>query len=79
MSQKQSKKMNKEKLQTLEEFNQEQLKRYFKDKHPVKKNGIACPECGEELMDTNPSFRLLSYPPQTSVHCICGYKGHRIY
>ena len=41
-------------------------------------NGIACPECGEELLDTNPDTMLLSAPPQFRVHCSsCAYTGTR--
>jgi hypothetical protein len=42
-------------------------------------NGIACPKCGNELMDTNPMMTLTSYPAQKDVHCPkCEYKGYRI-
>ncbi len=42
-------------------------------------NGIACPKCGNELMDTNPMMTLTSHPAQKSVHCSkCEYKGYRI-
>jgi hypothetical protein len=27
-------------------------------------NGIACPKCGEELLDTKPNETLASMPPQ---------------
>jgi hypothetical protein len=41
-------------------------------------NGIACPECGWELLDSNPSEMLLSNPPQFRVHCsFCDYHGTR--
>lgn len=41
-------------------------------------NGIACPECGEELLDTNPNEMLLAAPPQFKVHCpFCEYSGTR--
>jgi DNA-directed RNA polymerase subunit RPC12/RpoP len=44
---------------------------------PVK-NGIACPNCGSELMDSNPSICLTSHPPQWAIHCPeCGYSGTR--
>jgi predicted RNA-binding Zn-ribbon protein involved in translation (DUF1610 family) len=44
-----------------------------------KPNGIACPKCGEELMDTNPNMTLTSHPAQKNVHCPkCGYTGYRI-
>ena len=64
-------------LKTLDEFNEarvqehEALNRY---PHP---NGIACPQCGAELMDTNP-YVLSSNPPKKNVHCEkCGWKGYR--
>ena len=38
----------------------------------------ACPECQHELMDSNPSVCLTSWPPQYMVHCPnCGYTGSR--
>ena len=42
-------------------------------------NGIACPECGEELLDSNPMVTLTSMPAQKNVHCSkCDYVGYRI-
>jgi len=42
-------------------------------------NGIACPECGNELMDSNPMMTLTSHPAKKDVHCPkCEYKGYRI-
>lgn len=44
-------------------------------------NGIACPKCGEELLDTQPSETLTSIPPQKNVGCSskkCDYLGYRI-
>lgn len=44
---------------------------------PVK-NGIACPECGEELFDSDPYCMLTSCPPKYRVNCDeCGYIGYR--
>lgn len=41
-------------------------------------NGIACPECGGELWDSNPTFVLDSCPPRKEIHCpACGYRGCR--
>ena len=38
-----------------------------------------CPECGEELMDSNPNMTLTSYPAKKSIHCSkCTYQGYRI-
>jgi C4-type Zn-finger protein len=44
-------------------------------------NGIACPKCGEELLDTQPNVTLSSMPPQKNVGCSsknCDYTGYRI-
>ena len=42
------------------------------------KNGIACPQCGRELLDTTPNLVLTSYPPKKNIHCgNCEYKGYR--
>ena len=41
-------------------------------------NGIACPNCDEELMDSNPMITLTSNPPQKNVCCSsCDYVGYR--
>ena len=42
-------------------------------------NGIACPDCGSELFDSDPRYTLASNPPQKNVHCDeCGFRGYRI-
>ena len=44
-------------------------------------NGIACPKCGEELLDTKPNETLTSMPPKKNVGCSskkCDYMGYRI-
>jgi uncharacterized protein with PIN domain len=44
-------------------------------------NGIACPKCGEELLDTKPNEILTSIPPQKSIRCAnkeCNFVGYRI-
>lgn len=42
-------------------------------------NGIACPECGEELYDSDPGQTLTSHPPKKRIHCSnCTYNGTRI-
>ena len=66
-------KMNK--LKTLEEHNTEALKPKVEPKY---NNGIACPNCGKELIDSNPYLILTSNPPQTATKCLnCGYQGSR--
>ena len=43
-----------------------------------KPNGIECPICKSELLDSNPSITLTSYPAKKNVHCAsCGYAGYR--
>lgn len=64
-------------MKSLEEFNRERRQSYI-IATPTK-NGIACPKCGNELVDTNPNVTLTIYPSQTSVHCLgCDYRGYRI-
>ena len=63
-------------LESLEEFNTRESGRYRKESNG---NGLKCPECGEELLDSRPGGILLSSPPQVSVHCkTCNWTGHRI-
>jgi len=65
-------------LRNLDEADSEAQKRYRMDWGP-RPNGIACPDCGAELMDSNPGQVLASLPPRTAIHCPkCGYIGSRI-
>ena len=42
-------------------------------------NGVACPKCGDEMLDSSPMTTLTSNPAQKNVHCgKCGYVGYRI-
>lgn len=42
-------------------------------------NGIACPDCGSELLDVYPDITLMSSPPQYRIECSdCSYKGYRL-
>jgi len=64
-------------MKPLAEFNVERLKHYaaINQPHP---NGIACPKCGAELWDSDPTRMLASNPPQKNVNCPgCGYVGYR--
>lgn len=67
-------------MKSLDQHNQDTWKK-FQDyfmMHHSKCNGIACPSCGTELYDTNPSVQLASWPPQYHVHCKeCAYTGYR--
>lgn len=43
-----------------------------------RRNGIECPHCGGELVDTEPHVILCSYPGQKRVACVaCGFHGLR--
>lgn len=45
-----------------------------------KANGIACPGCGAELMDTSPWRVLQTNPPSLNIHCdSCNFLGTRIF
>lgn len=65
-------------LKSLDEHNSQQLKVYWNRSLP-QLNGIACPDCGEELYDSKPMEVLMSYPPKKNTNCSkCGYAGYRI-
>lgn len=41
--------------------------------------GIACPQCGSELLDLNPLLTLATTPPQKQVGCsACQWSGLRV-
>ena len=66
-------------LKSLEDHNKETLGWFEPTKLKFKVvNGIACPNCGAELFDTNAFQPLLSWPPQYRIHCeSCDYQGTR--
>lgn len=65
-------------MHTLDEFNKGRADLYeHLDKSKL--NGIACPKCGKELVDSCPSITLTSNPPKKHVRCPeCKYNGYRI-
>lgn len=68
-------------MKTLAEFNRMARERYRASDDLAKphKNGIACPQCGQELWDIAPMLTLTSNPPQKDIACQgCGYRGYRI-
>lgn len=69
-------------LQSLGDFNIERRRRHEEIRRSLlefRRNGIACPTCGSELLDSLPSINLMSNPPQKNIHCdACGYRGFRI-
>jgi predicted RNA-binding Zn-ribbon protein involved in translation (DUF1610 family) len=65
-------------MKTLDEWNKERAADLRAARTYPKPNGLACPECGAELQDTDGS-RLMSSPPQVRVNCSkCGFFGYRI-
>ncbi len=69
-------------LESLDGFNERRQREhdYARLKQAgIRKNGIACPECGSELIDSNPDMTLTSSPPKKSVHCgSCSFMGYRL-
>lgn len=62
----------------LQDFNDVRSDCYQRENAP-KPNGIECPRCGAELLDSTPMIVLASYPPKKSVHCAkCDYRGYRV-
>jgi C4-type Zn-finger protein len=50
-----------------------------KVKTNVKKNGLSCPDCQNELVDSNPMLTILGNPSKKEVSCEkCGYNGFRV-
>ena len=70
----------KKKLKSLDEHNSNSWSNYSSMfENSPKPNGIACPKCGEELMDSQPMVTLTFNPPKKDIHCpSCGYVGYRI-
>ena len=67
-------------LTSLKDFNDVRrfIHKRMNDNSP-KKNGIACPDCGKELVDSAPMITLASNPPQKNTRCeSCDYTGYRI-
>lgn len=67
------------KLKSLQKHNEDNFNylQQLNDNSPIP-NGIACPKCGEELLDSTPNIVLTSNPPQYNVNCPkCGYRGYR--
>lgn len=67
-------------LKSLDEHNRERHEWWIARSQGKREgNGIACPVCGEEMYDINPSMELMSLPPLKEVYCVkCGFRGLRI-
>ena len=70
-------------MKSLEQHNEDRRRALDNIKLPRARgpqpNGIACPECGHELVDPYPEATLMSNPPQKSVSCPqCPFTGYRL-
>jgi len=69
------------KLKTLDQFNTERKAWWGKvlELNDPRPNGIACPKCGKEMFDIEPTMTLTSDPPKKKIKCPwCGYIGYRL-
>jgi len=68
-------------LKALDEHNAERVAAYELASAP-RPNGIACPECGKELVDTDATVKsapFLRVMPYVVTHCpACDYYGERV-
>ena len=66
-------------LKSLQDHNREKTAAYG-SVMPIypRPNGIACPKCGKEMVDTDGMIRT-SIPPKTQVACVpCKYYDFRV-
>ena len=69
------------KLKSLEEHDAEARARQALDTAFPKYNGISCPTCGSELVDSHPMETLTTDPPMKAISCpmgLCGFRGTRL-
>jgi len=67
-------------LKSLQKFNQERQE-YHDHLDDPRPNGIACPKCGGELIDSSPGLIITTNPGLASIHCPsddCDYVGTRL-
>jgi DNA-directed RNA polymerase subunit RPC12/RpoP len=65
-------------LISLDEFNELRLEDLKLAQVFQRRNGIACPTCGNEMYDSG-SYMQLTDPPMQHIHCLrCGYRGARV-
>ena len=69
-------------MPSLDDYNVAMRKHHMevsRSENKPRPNGIACPECGGELLDSHPMMQLANSPPQKNVHCPkCKYAGYRV-
>jgi uncharacterized protein with PIN domain len=66
------------KLKTLEENNAQAFQFSNQFSNAPQPNGVECPQCKSELLDSNPMMTLTSIPAKKNIHCNqCDYVGYR--
>ena len=66
------------KLITLEEHNLSIIGRIKKEEPIVEGNGLACPNCRQELIDSKEPVIMTTIPAKKAVFCRnCSYKGYK--
>ena len=68
-------------LTPLATWNAQAEARAYNESHSTKPtpNGIACPTCGHELLDSCPMQEITTNTPLKRIRCPnCGYKGTRV-
>ena len=68
-------------MKTLEQHNRERQAAHDTITALLKPtgNGIACPRCEGEIVDSSPGVTLMCNPPKKDVHCpACHYHGLRL-
>ena len=64
---------------SLDDYNAIQRKKYDNIRPAGYYNGIECPLCGEELIDSNPHYIMATDPPRKNIKCLsCNFAGSRI-
>ena len=72
--------MTEKKLKSLSEHNSQKMNDNWDlySNNPVP-NGISCPVCEKEMVDSSPMMVLASIPPKKAVGCpSCKYTDYRI-
>ncbi len=69
-------------LKSLKGHNTMRTEMHLRRKETMKKTGIACPECGKELYDSQADPDTSIFPPRVRVECSderrCGWQGYRV-
>ena len=62
------------KLKSIDEYNRERMA--FISKSNSEKTGIGCPQCGDEMIESNPNMITCYIPPRKAVQCpTCKYSS----